>query len=136
MEKYEFRAKQPVWVWTTAAMVMVCVLIYTAKRSDYLLLIIWSIYYIFVLINNYRLYTIMPNRFIMKSGLAKPLIFSLESLTEIEKKHTKDNQLKSIIIKYASDSKPNNFLVIKKYDTNIEGILNAILDYCPSVPVH
>lgn len=78
----------------------------------------------------------MPNRFIMKSGLAKPLIFSLESLTEIEKKHTKDNQLKSIIIKYASDSKPNNFLVIKKYDTNIEGILNAILDYCPSVPVH
>lgn len=28
-----------------------------------------------------------------------------------------------------------NFLVIKKEDTDIESILNAILDYRPSVPV-
>ncbi len=136
MEKYEFRVKQPAWIWITAAILMVCILMYTVKTGNYFLIIMWSVYYAFVLINNHRIYTITPDCFMVKSGLAKPRTFLLENITDIEKKYTEDHQLKSIVIKYVSGSMPHNSLRITKYDTNIDGILNAILDYRSSVPVH
>ena len=43
--------------------------------------------------------------------------------------------IKSIVIRYRKEGMYHNFLVIKKDDVNIEGILNAILHYHPSVSV-
>ncbi|EFG16130.1 hypothetical protein CUU_1382 [Phocaeicola vulgatus PC510] len=39
------------------------------------------------------------------------------------------------MIRYRKEGMYHNFLVIKKDDVNIEGILNAILHYHPSVSV-
>lgn len=136
MEKYEFRARQPLWLWATAIILIGCVLTYAIKTDNYFIVAIWVVYYIFVLVNAHRAYTITPDSFVMKQGLAKPRKFLLENITEIEKVYTKDHRLKSIMVRYTGDSMHHNFFEIRKYDTDVEGILNAILDHRPSVPVH
>lgn len=136
MEKYEFRARQPLWIWATAIILVGCVSIYAIKTGNYFLVAIWVLYYLFVWVNGHRVYTITPDSFKMKQGLDQPRMFLLENITGIERKYTKDHQLKSVMVKYTADNMHHNFFEIKKYDTDIEGILNAILDYRPSVPVH
>lgn len=136
MEKYEFRAKQPLWIWATAIVMIGCVLIYAVKSNHYFVLAIWGVYYIFIFVNSRRSYTITPDSFIMKQGVDKLRTFLLENITAIERKYTKDHQLKSLIVRYTVDNSHHNFFEIKKYDTDAEGILNAILDYRPSVPVY
>ena len=136
MEKYEFKAKQPLWIWITAIILIGCVLAYAIKTGNYFLVAMWAVYYSFVLVNGRRVYTITPDSFMMKQGVDKPRTFLLENITEIEKKYTKDHHLKSVIVQYTVDNVHHNFFEIKKYDTDVEGILNAILDYRPSVPVH
>ena len=69
-------------------------------------------------------------------GMKASACFSFcKTITEIEKEYTKSGKLKSIVIRYRKEGMYHNFLVIKKDDVNIEGILNAILNYCPSVSV-
>ena len=82
-------------------------------------------------------YTITPDSFALAIRGMKPQhVFPLQNITEIEKEYTKSGKLKSIIvIRYRKEGMYHNFLVIKKDDVNIEGILNAILNYCPSVSV-
>ena len=136
MEKYEFKTKQPLWIWVTAIILVGCVLVYAINTGNYVLVVIWGLYYIFALVNAHRVYTITPDRFVMKQGLSKPRFFLLENISEIEKKYTKDQHLKAVIVRYSDDDKHHNFFEIKKFDTDVEGILHAILDYRPSVPVH
>ena len=50
-------------------------------------------------------------------------VFPLQNITEIEKEYTKSGKLKSIVIRYRKEGMYHNFLVIKKDDVNIEGIL-------------
>lgn len=81
-------------------------------------------------------YTITPDSFALAIRGMKPQhVFPLQNITEIEKEYTKSGKLKSIVIRYRKEGMYHNFLVIKKDDVNIEGILNAILNYCPSVSV-
>ena len=81
-------------------------------------------------------YTITPDSFTLAIRGMKPQhVFPLQNITEIEKEYTKSGKLKSIVIRYRKEGMYHNFLVIKKDDVNIEGILNAILNYCPSVSV-
>lgn len=81
-------------------------------------------------------YTITPDSFTLAIRGMKPRhVFPLQNITEIEKEYTKSGKLKSIVIRYRKEGMYHNFLVIKKDDVNIEGILNAILNYCPSVSV-
>lgn len=81
-------------------------------------------------------YTITPDSFILAIRGMKPRhVFPLQNITEIEKEYTKSGKLKSIVIRYRKEGMYHNFLVIKKDDVNIEGILNAILHYRPSVSV-
>ena len=68
-------------------------------------------------------------------GMKPQHVFPLQNITEIEKEYTTSGKLKSIVIRYRKEGMYHNFLVIKKDDVNIEGILNAILNYCPSVSV-
>lgn len=136
MEKYEFKARQPLWIWATVIGVMVGVITYTVMTGNYFLIIMWCVYNVFVLISNRRVYTITPENFIIKQGWDKPRTFLLQEIIDIEKKYTKDHRLKSVIVRYVTDEKYHNFFEIRKYDTDAEGILNAILDYRPSVPVH
>lgn len=136
MEKYEFKARQPLWIWATAIILVGCVSVYAIKTDNYFLIIMWGLYYAFSLINAYRVYTITPALFVLKQGWLKPRTFRLEDITTIEKKYAKDHHLNSLVIRYSTPDMHHNFFEIKKYDTDIEGILNAILDYRPSVPVH
>ena len=77
-----------------------------------------------------------PDSFILAIRGMKPRhVFPLQNITEIEKEYTKSGKLKSIVIRYRKEGMYHNFLVIKKDDVNIEGILNAILHYHPSVSV-
>ena len=72
-------------------------------------------------------YTITPDSFILAIRGMKPRhVFPLQNITEIEKEYTKSGKLKSIVIRYRKEGMYHNFLVIKKDDVNIEGILNAI----------
>lgn len=81
-------------------------------------------------------YTITPDSFTLAIRGMKPRhVFPLQNITEIEKEYTKSGKLKSIVIRYRKEGMYHNFLVIKKDDVNIEGILNAILHYHPSVSV-
>ena len=80
--------------------------------------------------------TITPDSFTLAIRGMKPRhVFPLQNITEIEKEYTKSGKLKSIVIRYRKEGMYHNFLVIKKDDVNIEGILNAILHYHPSVSV-
>lgn len=136
MEKYEFRARQPLWIWATAIILVGCVSIYAIRTGNYFLIVMWGLYYAFALINAYRVYTITPALFVLKQGWLKPRTFRLEDITTIEKKYAKGHRLSSLVIRYSTPDMHHNFFEIKKYDTDIEGILNAILDYRPSVSVH
>ena len=135
MEKYEFRTKQPLWIWITAVRLIGCVSVYAIKTHNYFLIIMWSVYYAFSLSYAYRVYTITPDTFVLKQGWLKPRTFRLEDITSVERKYTKEHHLSSLVIRYSAPDMHHNFFEIKKCDTDVEGILNAILDYHPSVSV-
>ena len=44
MEKYEFRTKQPLWVWIPIAFILIFAIIYVGMTKKYELGIIWLIY--------------------------------------------------------------------------------------------
>ena len=119
MEKYEFRTKQPLWIWITAVLLIGCVSVYAIKTHNYFLIIMWSVYYAFSL----------------SYAWLKPRTFRLEDITSVERKYTKEHHLSSLVIRYSAPDMHHNFFEIKKCDTDVEGILNAILDYHPSVSV-
>lgn len=135
MEKYEFKVRQPQWILATAVVLMSCLLLYTLITRHYFLIVLWGVYYVFVLISNRRVYTVTPDHFTVKQGWDKPRTFLLREIIDIEKKYTKDRRLKSLIVRYTTDEIHHNFFEIRKCDTDAEGILNAILDYRPSVSV-
>lgn len=115
---------------------IVGVTLFAIVEDRYGYLIVWLPSFIILLFNASRTYTITPDTFTMKARWMKPLhVFPLQNITEIEKEYTKSYQFKSIVIRYHKGEMHHNFLVIKKDETDIESILNAILDYCPSVPV-
>ena len=125
MEKQEFRPGYPLWIWAVIAIMLVaCTCLFIAPP---------------LLITGVRLlsvYTITPDSFTLAIRGMKPRhVFPLQNITEIEKEYTKSGKLKSIVIRYRKEGMYHNFLVIKKDDVNIEGILNAILHYRPSVSV-
>lgn len=136
MEKYEFRAKQPLWIWLSAVVILGCTTAYALATENYFLVAIWLFYFVFLVINTHRRYIITPDSFAMKVGFSKPRTFSLDDITEIEKKYTKNRHVKSAVVRYSEDKMHHNFLELRRFDTDVEGILDAILDYRPSVPVH
>ena len=46
MEKYEFRTKQPLWVWIPIAFILIFAIIYVGMTKKYELGIIWLIYFV------------------------------------------------------------------------------------------
>lgn len=136
MEKYEFKNHYPLWMWIIFLLTIVGAVLFSIVKDRYGILLVWLPSFIFLLFNASRTYTITPETFTMKVRWMKPLhVFPLQNITEIEKEYTKNNRFKSIVIRYYKGEMHHNFLVIKKDETDIEGILNAILDYRPSVPV-
>lgn len=136
MEKYEFKNHYPLWMWIIFFLTIVGAVLFSIVKDRYGMLLVWLPSFIILLFNNSCTYTITPDTFTMKARWLKPLhVFPLQNIIEIEREYTKNNRLKSIVIRYHKEAMHHNFLVIKKEDTDIESILNAILDYRPSVPV-
>lgn len=125
--KQEFRPGYPLWIWAVIAIMLVaCTCLFIAHGRYASLLVLTPP----LLITGVRLlsvYTITPDSFTLAIRGMKPRhVFPLQNITEIEKEYTKSGKLKSIVIRYRKEGMYHNFLVIKKDDVNIEGILNAI----------
>ena len=99
MEKYEFRTKQPLWVWRPIAFILIFAIIYVGMTKKYELGIIWLIYAIITFLAGHFTYTITPNYFIYKPGLGKTRKFPLANITEIERKMSKNEEIRSIIVR-------------------------------------
>lgn len=136
MEKYEFRSKQPLWVWIPVVIIIMCVLVNAWMTAKYELLVIWLIYAgLTFMMSNYT-YVVTPDAFVLKPSWGKKRKFLLKEITEIERKYSKKSELKSIIIRYRTDKMNHNFFEIKGNVVNIKAVLEAIQDYYPAVPVH
>ena len=137
MEKQEFRPSYPLWVWTVIAIMLVACTCLFIAHGRYASLLVLTPSLLIMGVRLLSVYTITPDSFALAIRGMKPQhVFPLQNITEIEKEYTKSGKLKSIIvIRYRKEGMYDNFLVIKKDDVNIEGILNAILNYCPSVSV-
>ena len=98
MEKYEFRTKQPLWVWIPIAFILIFAIIYVGMTKKYELGIIWLIYAIITFLAGHFTYTITPNYFIYNPGLGKTRKFPLANITEIERKMSKNEEIRSIIV--------------------------------------
>ena len=133
MEKYEFRTKQPLWVWIPIAFILIFAIIYVGMIKKYELGIIWLIYAIITFLAGHFTYTITPNYFIYKPGLGKTRKFPLANITEIERKMSKNEEIRSIIVRYSEDKIYHNFFEIKGHNVNVKAILDAIQDYYPTV---
>ena len=103
MEKYEFRTKQPLWVWIPIAFILIFAIIYVGMTKKYELGIIWLIYAIITFLAGHFTYTITPNYFIYNPGLGKTRKFPLANITEIERKMSKNEEIRSIIVRYSED---------------------------------
>lgn len=135
MEKYEFRFRYPRWTWFMVAAAICGGILFAVLKEKYDLIIIWIPCFLILLINVTRIYTVTPEAFTVSAKMLKPRTFLLRNITEIEKEYTSNDRLKSIVIRYREKNMYHNYLVIKKDEADIEGIMNAILEYCPSVPV-
>ena len=137
MEKQEFRPSYPLWVWTVIAIMLVACTCLFIAHGRYASLLVLTPSLLIMGVRLLSVYTITPDSFALAIRGMKPQhVFPLQNITEIEKEYTKSGKLKSIIvIRYRKEGMYHNFLVIKKDDVNIEGILNAIFNYCPSVSV-
>ena len=137
MEKQEFRPSYPLWVWTVIAIILVACTCLFIAHGRYASLLVLTPSLLIMGVRLLSVYTLTPDSFALAIRGMKPQhVFPLQNITEIEKEYTKSGKLKSIIvIRYRKEGMYHNFLVIKKDDVNIEGILNAILNYCPSVSV-
>ena len=137
MEKQEFRPSYPLGVWTVIAIMLVACTCLFIAHGRYASLLVLTPSLLIMGVRLLSVYTITPDSFALAIRGMKPQhVFPLQNITEIEKEYTKSGKLKSIIvIRYRKEGMYHNFLVIKKDDVNIEGILNAILNYCPSVSV-
>ena len=137
MEKQEFRPGYPLWIWAVIAIMLVACTCLFIAHGRYASLLVLTPSLLIMGVRLLSVYTITPDSFILAIRGMKPQhVFPLQNITEIEKEYTKSGKLKSIIvIRYRKEGMYHNFLVIKKDDVNIEGILNAILNYCPSVSV-
>lgn len=133
MEKYEFRTKQPLWVWIPIAFILIFAIIYVGMTKKYELGIIWLIYAVITFLAGHFTYTITPNYFIYKPGLGKTRKFPLANITEIERKMSKNEEIRSIIVRYSEDKIYHNFFEIKGHNVNVKAILDAIQDYYPTV---
>ena len=109
MEKYEFRTKQPLWVWIPIAFILIFAIIYVGMTKKYELGIICN------------------------PGLGKTRKFPLANITEIERKMSKNEEIRSIIVRYSEDKIYHNFFEIKGHNVNVKAILDAIQDYYPTV---
>ena len=125
MEKYEFRTKQPLWVWIPIAFILIFAIIYVGMTKKYELGIIWLIYAIITFLAGHFTYTITPNYFIYNPGLGKTRKFPLANITEIERKMSKNEEIRSIIVRYSEDKIYHNFF--KENILNILIILSSIL---------
>ena len=59
--------------------------------------------------------------------------FPLANITEIERKMSKNEEIRSIIVRYSEDKIYHNFFEIKGHNVNVKAILDAIQDYYPTV---
>ena len=74
MEKYEFRTKQPLWVWIPISFILIFATVYVGMTKKYELGIMWLIYAIITFLAGHFTYTITPNSFIYKpDGLSEGL---------------------------------------------------------------
>ena len=137
MEKQEFRPSYPLWVWTVIAIMLVACTCLFIAHGRYASLLVLTPSLLIMGVRLLSVYTITPDSFALAIRGMKPQhVFPLQNITEIEKEYTKSGKLKSIIvIRYRKEGMYHTFFVIKKDDVNIEGILIAILNYCPSVSV-
>lgn len=125
--KTRIQTRLSLWIWAVIAIMLVaCTCLFIAHGRYASLLVLTPP----LLITGVRLlsvYTITPDSFTLAIRGMKPRhVFPLQNITEIEKEYTKSGKLKSIVIRYRKEGMYHNFLVIKKDDVNIEGILNAI----------
>ena len=64
--------------------------------------------------------------------MGKTRKFPLANITEIERKMSKNEEIRSIIVRYSEDK----FIIIfeiKGHNVNVKAILDAIQDYYPTV---
>ena len=101
--------------------------------KKYELGIIWLIYAIITFLAGHFTYTITPTYFIYNPGLGKTRKFPLANITEIERKMSKNEEIRSIIVRYSEDKIYHNFFEIKGHNVNVKAILDAIQDYYPTV---
>lgn len=135
MEKYEFRTKQPLWVWIPIAFILIFATVYVGMTKKYELGIMWLIYAIITFLAGHFTYTITPNSFIYRPGLGKTRKFPLTNITEIERKMAKNAEIRFIIVRYSDGKMHHNFFEIKGHTVDVNAILNAIQDYHPAVPI-
>ena len=54
-------------------------------------------------------------------------------ISQIERKMSKNEEIRSIIVRYSEDKIYHNFFEIKGHNVNVKAILDAIQDYYPTV---
>lgn len=135
MEKYEFRSKCSLWIWVTGVALIAASILFAYVKGRYELPVIWLIYFALTIPNAMRRYTITPDDLTIKVGWAKPQTFPLKDIVEIERKFYKNGNPKSLLIRYMHSGMPHNFHEIRKSETDINGVLQAIQDYYPGVKV-
>lgn len=134
MEKYEFRTKCTL-MWPALALFVVAAMLYGFTMHQYVLIVTWGLYFIFLFITSIRTFIITPDSFTVKPKLLKAKTFLLKDIVEIERKFPKQGKTKSIIIRYTHHNMPHNFIELRKSEVDIDRILEAIIDYNPSVKV-
>ncbi len=90
MEKYEFRTKQPLWVWIPISFILIFATVYVGMTKKYELGIMWLIYAIITFLAGHFTYTITPNSFIHKPGLGKTRKFPLTNNHRDREKNGKE----------------------------------------------
>lgn len=79
------------------------------------------------------LLTLLRQTILYITPLGKTRKFPLANITEIERKMSKNEEIRSIIVRYSEDKIYHNFFEIKGHNVNVKAILDAIQDYYPTV---
>lgn len=79
------------------------------------------------------LLTLLRQTILYITPIGKNKEFPLANITEIERKMSKNEEIRSIIVRYSEDKIYHNFFEIKGHNVNVKAILDAIQDYYPTV---
>lgn len=135
MEKYEFSTKQPWWEWAMIVIMVGFMAVFGWTTGKYELVVIWLGYAVINFMLHKFTYVITPDAFVLNPLLGRKREFLLKDITEIERKFSKGSKLSSIVVRYKQDKMYHNFFEIRGSQVNVRAVLDAVLDYCPSVPV-